>query len=547
MTYIDDIARWVSSLQYSDVPDRVLDIARHQVASVFGAICAGAGCAGGRAVMDTVAALGDSGACTTLPDGAGRTFQSALLQNCSLSMALDYDDYLFLGHTGHSAVLASMAAAQMRGVSTKRMLTAQVAANELEGRLGGTVALGPHNGQMWAHIHLLGAAAVGAIMLGLDEEATANALGIAMSEPVYALFPGFMGPQSKLLIAAVPAITGLTAALLAEKGMTGSRTILEDEQGFWSHFSFLPLPFIMTGLGRSWVTDTIAFKPYPGCAYIDTSMDAIFALRSQFEEERGRALEPKEVRSIEVDASILTIAMDGMSSMYMDPSRLSPTNINFSLSVSLAIAIIAGEFSGAQLTEEFLTERREDILELASRVTLRHDASMTVTFIKAFDEAVDVKKLLSQVGIMDVLKARRGLSGHLSSVATMGPREALRSWQSLSPSDKSFLKGLFSLRSLLKPSSGYDLGNARFEGSKLPFGARVRLELKDGGVLETERSVPRGGPGDPGRLRVAIEKLQREAATVMSEKAAAKAVKTILSIEEHTADEVAAVVRAGRE
>jgi hypothetical protein len=61
------------------------------------------------------------------------------------------------------------------------------------------------------------------------------------------------------------------------------------------------------------------------------------------------------------------------------------------------------------------------------------------------------------------------------------------------------------------------------------------------------RSVPRGGPGDPGRLWVAVEKLKREAATVMSEKAAAEAVKTILSIEEHTADEVAASVRAARE
>ena len=547
MTYIDDIAKWVSSLSYSDIPDRVIEIARHQIASVSGAVCAGTGCAGGMAVMDTVAAMDQAGPCTSLPDGAGRTFQTAMLQNCALSIALDYDDYLYLGHTGHSAVFASLAAAQMRGASTKRMLAAQVAANELEGRLGGTVALGPHNGQMWAHIHLLGAAAAGSMLLGLDQEKTANAIGIAMSEPVYALFPGFMGPQSKLLIAAVPAVTGMTAALLAEKGMTGSRVILEDEQGFWSHFSFLPMPAMMTGLGRAWVTDTIAFKPYPGCAYIDTSMDALFAMMGRFKEMRGRELDPGEISSIEVDASILTVAMDGMSQMYMDPAHLSPTNINFSLSVSLAIGIIAGELSGAQLTEKFLADNRKEILDLASRVTLRHDASLTVSFIKAMDEAMDMKKLMSQVGIRDIMKARHGMSGHLSNVATMGPSEALAAWRGLSSSEKSFMRGLVSLRTLFKPSSGYDLGNAHFEDAKLPFGARVRVKVKDGTGLEEMRSVPRGGPGDPGRLWVAIEKFKREAETVMSEKAAAEAVKTILSVEEHTADDLAAAVKAGRE
>ncbi len=545
MTYIENIARWVSSIQYAEIPDRVLDIARHQFASVTGAICAGPGCAGGKAVMETVDALGDSGPCTSLPDGKGRTYQSALLQNCALSMALDYDDYLYLGHTGHSAVLASLAAAQMRASSTRKMLVAQVAANEIAGRLGASVVLGPHNGQMWAHIHLLGAATAGAIILGLDEAATANALGIAMSEPVYALFPGFMGPQSKLLTAAVPSITGLTAALLAEKGMTGSRSILEDEQGFWSHFTFMPMPFMMTGLGRSWVADTIAFKPYPGCAYVDTAVDALFALAGEFEEKQGRPMKAQDIRGIEVDASILTVAMDGMSRIYMDPSKLSPTNINFSLSVSLAIAIVAGELSGSQLTEEFLTGRRGEILEVAARVVLRHDASMTVDFIRAMDEAVDMSKILSQFGIRDLMKARHSLSGHLSNVATMGPSEALAAWRGLSGSDKSYMRDLLSLGSLFKPSTGYDLGEARFEGSKLPFGARVKLFLSDGSEMEAQRSVPRGGPGDPGRLWVAVEKFQREAVKVMSEKAASAAVKTILSMEDHTPDEVAAAVSGG--
>ena len=203
MTVIEDVADWVSGLSYDDIPPRVLELARNQVISVLGAIYAGAGCAGGKAVIDTVEKLGGEGPCTVYPGGERRPFYDALLQNCSLSMALDYDDYLFLGHTGHSAVLVPLAMAEMRGVDMRTVLAAQVAANEVAGRLGGTVVLGPHNGQMWAHIHLLGAAAAASKILGLDQQRTADALGIALAEPVYPLFPAFMGPQSKLLTATV--------------------------------------------------------------------------------------------------------------------------------------------------------------------------------------------------------------------------------------------------------------------------------------------------------------------------------------------------------
>ena len=538
MTYIDDIAKWVSSLSYSDIPDRVIEIARHQIASVSGAVCAGTGCAGGMAVMDTVAAMDQAGPCTSLPDGAGRTFQTAMLQNCALSIALDYDDYLYLGHTGHSAVFASLAAAQMRGASTKRMLAAQVAANELEGRLGGTVALGPHNGQMWAHIHLLGAAAAASRVLGLDEEKTANAMGIALAEPVYSLFPGFMGPQSKLLIASVPSITGTMAAFLAANGMTGPRAILEDPQGFWAHFSFLPLPFMMTGLGRAWVTDTIAFKPYPGCAYIDTGMDALFDIMERFEKQLGRPIELAEVADVKVEASLLTIAMNSMSAGYMDPAKLSPTNINFSLPVSIALGIIAGKLTGAELTDPFLDENRREILALAARVSVVHNASLSVRFIKAIDEVVDLEAMLAELDALALFKARHKLREHLRRVATMGPREMAAAWQSLSPADKMLLKSLVSLRGMFGKGPGYDLGRSRLEDLRMPFGARVHVTLRDGTMLEAEKHIPRGGPGDPDRLDVPAEKFVREASSVLGEERAKKAVEVVGEYEKHSLAEI---------
>jgi 2-methylcitrate dehydratase PrpD len=545
LTVIENLASWSSGLTADEIPDRVMEIARNQVLSVMGAIHAGAGCAGGKSVIAAVKEMGQSGPCGVYPGGEGAPLIGAILQNASLAMALDYDDYLFLGHTGHSAVCVPMALGEQVGADTTTVLVAQVAANEIAGRLGGSVVLGPHNGQMWAHIHLLGAAAAASRVLGLDAEQTANAMGIAMAEPVYSLFPGFMGPQSKLLVASVPSITGTIAALLAAEGMTGPHAILEDPQGFWAHFCFLPLPFMMTGLGRSWVTDTIAFKPYPGCAYIDTAMDALFDILERFEKQMGRPVEPAEVRDVNVEASLLTTAMDAMSSGYMDPAHLSPTNINFSLSVSIAIGLIAGKLSGAELTDPYLDENRREIVALADRVDIHHSARLSVRFIKAIDEAVDMEAMLAELDWLGLFKARHDLREHMKRVATMGPRELLDAWRSLDMPDRTFLKSLVSLKGLFGPSSGYDLGWSSLENLRMPFGARVHVTLRDGTMMEAEKHIPMGGPGDPGRLDVAEAKFVRESLATLGGERSAAAVEAIRSFERQTLESIRQTLTPG--
>ena len=544
LTIIEEVARWSAGLTIDEIPPRVREIARNQVLSVMGAIHASAGCAGGQAVIKTVKAMGVTGPCGVYPGGEGSLMFPAVLQNAALSMALDYDDYLFMGHTGHSAVCVPLAIGETVGADTATVLTAQVAANELAGRLGGSVVLGPHNGQMWAHIHLLGAAAAASRVLGLDEEKTANAMGIALAEPVYALFPGFMGPQSKLLVAAVPSITGSIAAFLAANGMTGPRAILEDPQGFWAHFSFLPLPFMMTGLGRAWVTDTIAFKPYPGCAFIDTGMDALFDILERFEKEKGRPVDPAEVQDVKVEASLLTMAMNAMSSGYMDPAHLSPTNINFSIQVSIALGLIAGRLTGAELTDPYLEENRREIVALASRVELKHDARLSVRFIKAVDEAVDLEAMLAEVDAPGLFKARHRLGEHMRRVATMGPREMVAAWHSLDFQEKAFLKSLVSLRGFFGKPQGYDLGRGRLEDLKMPFGARVIVTLHDGTRLESEKHIPQGGPGDEDRLAVAADKFVREASGVLGEERAKQAVETVRAYEHKTLADIRAALSA---
>ena len=141
-----------------------------------------------------------------------------MFASAAASIAHDWDDYLFMGHAGHSAVPVASAFAPD---DAERALVAQVAADEVAGRLGAALLLGPHNGQFWSSIHCASGAMAAGVALGLDGERLAHALAIALYQPPYGLWPGFMGPRTKLLTAAEPAVQGARAAQLSAEGLDG--------------------------------------------------------------------------------------------------------------------------------------------------------------------------------------------------------------------------------------------------------------------------------------------------------------------------------------
>src|SRR2546423_3134998 len=343
MTVCQQGGEWAASLTASAVPESVAERARLQAASVLAAANAGAEDA---APFATVA-----------PDGpAGEVYRGA-----AASIAHDWDDYLYMGHTGHSAVWAARALT----AAPDRALAAQVAGNELAGRLGAALFLGPHNGQFWASIHCAGAAAAAGAAPGLDGAALAHALAIALYQPPYGLMPGFMGPPAKLLTAAEPAATGVRAALLAAEGVTGALDVVEARDGLLRHFAYAPRAGTLGALGRVWLTDTLAFKPRPGCAYVQAAVDAVL---------RSGAASP-DVERVTVDAGLLTVAMEREGAR----AGLTAVGVNFSVARSVAVALIAGRVTPAELTPAWLAQHAATIEALAARGPGRHDCGLSLS------------------------------------------------------------------------------------------------------------------------------------------------------------------------
>jgi 2-methylcitrate dehydratase PrpD len=500
-TIITRMAEWAAGLEYEQVPERVLTKARLQLFSVLGAIHASSRHEIGRIVLEATGSWAGDGPCTIIPAGQKVDPLSAVYANAALSIALDYDDYLLFGHTGHSAVCVSLAMAEREQRPLKDALLAQVIANEIEGRMGAGVVMGPHNGQAWSHIHLAGSAAAAAKLMGLSAERTAHAMAIALYQPTYVLYPGFMGPDSKATTAATPSVTGVQAAMLAGKGASGPLDVIEHPQGFLARFSYVPSPFFISGFGRAWTTDTLAYKIYPGCAYIDTTVDAVLKLREQYRDENGRELDPDEVSEVLVEATVLTVEMDNLSKTGGAFDPLNPVSINFSIPGNVAIALSKGRLTADDLSKKALEENAEAITSISKKVRLKHDWSLTLRFLEAMDRALKLQKVVGEFKLTKLAGMRRrmqdqyqssmGISlGDLKELWSEHPEVRSRLWQGIKDRAMASLS-----RSSSGERNGYDLGACPLESFTMPFAARVTITMKGGLSTTYQQDIPWGGPG----------------------------------------------------
>lgn len=469
MTRLEAIASWASALRLDDVPASARERARLQQRSMLAAAKAGESAEGVKRLHAAVRSAGDGSVATAY-------------RNAAASIAHDWDDYLYMGHTGHSAVWASRAVGEAEGADEDAVLRAQLAANEVSGRLGAALFLGPHNGQFWSTIHCPGAALAAGLLHGLDAECLAHAMAISLYQPPYGLWPGFMGPDSKLLTAAEPTAQGIRAADLAAEGFTGPLDVLESPRGLLAHLAFAPRPSMLDALGEVWLTDTLAFKPYPGCAYLQSAVEAVLRLRDENE------LDAAEVGAIEVDGGYLTTGMEELARA----PHLTPVRVNFSVASSLAVALTAGRLTHEELSAAWLREHEPELRELAGRVRLHHDWDLTLATIKGSADALPLAAATKDVPAGRWLSIRRRMRETGMDELALGFSD-LRELAARPEVRKAVLAGV-----RRRGSGGAVTGLAALDTAKLrmTFPSRVRVKTKDGRTLEAEGREP-GSAGRP--------------------------------------------------
>jgi len=389
------LGRFAEATSFDRLPTEVVDSVKLRVLDIVGICLAAAerGLADG--VTELVAEEGGRPVATVVAADLRCSMAQAAFVNGTLAHSLDFDDTHLRSvlHPSASVIPAVLAVAEARGRSGAEAIAAAAAGIEITVRVGlGGLVAGEGNvffERGWHATSIcgtLGSTAAAGKLLGLDAAGIAHALGIAASFAGGLLEGNRVGGTVKRLHCGWAANAGITAALLATRGFTGPRTVLEGRFGLFSAFlgGHADPAAVVDGLGDRWELPDIAFKPYPANHYTHAAIDAALTLR------RVPGVTPASIRRIELGTSAAELRTIGEPREEKIRPR-SGYHAQFSGPFTVATALSGGGGLGVYF-DDFSDERARDpeLLALAAKVETFVDPACDRAFPQTFPAIVRV-------------------------------------------------------------------------------------------------------------------------------------------------------------
>jgi 2-methylcitrate dehydratase PrpD len=367
------LAAWLARLPQVGIPREVSGALRLLTLDTLGAAAAG----GRQEWTQVVAQWAKRGA---LPPAAGlasiwgerqpslRPSEAALV-NGTAAHAFELDDFHNAKlHPGAVVIPAVLAVAEARGIDGPRIETAIAAGYEVMIRT--SLALDPSEARLrgWhltAVCGTLGAAAAVAVLLGLDAQRTAWALGLAGTQSGGLFAFNADGTMSKRLHPGRAAQSGIMAAELAELGLTGPTKIYEAQDGglLWAFSAKSRVGPLVDGLGKTWHAANTSFKPYSCCGSLHSYVDAAIALRAKW--KPGARVRTGVAEVVNLQCGYL----------YAPGSQL---NAQMSIRYCTAVALLDGAALPAQFTPERIAD--PELTKLAQSIEVVHDPAQDALY-----------------------------------------------------------------------------------------------------------------------------------------------------------------------
>jgi len=368
---METLMRHVSDTSYMDLPRNVVDSTKRVVLDLIGVTAAGSSAPEAQTVLNLARGWGGRGESSILVHGDRVPAPSAGLVNGTMGRARDFDDVheKAVLHPSVSVIPAALATAELRGgIDGRDFITAVALGVDLTCRLGMAPRTGPNISGMsttW-QCGTFGAAAAAGKVLGLDHGALVDAMGIAYSQASGNQQTIAEGSTAVRVQQGLTTWAGITSALLASKGITGPRNVLEGRYGYYPvyHGGGYDREALTGGLGETYEIVNTSFKLYPCCKWTHQAIDAAL------EAVREDGLEPGEVDSVDVR---LNRQAFNLVCVPLDLKRRprSVVDAQFSVPYTVAAAIVRGDVSLATFTAEAMHD--PEILSMAQKVTPRVD------------------------------------------------------------------------------------------------------------------------------------------------------------------------------
>jgi len=333
MYVVEKFAAWAEDYRKIPIPADVQHHAKRAVIDWYAAVLPGAVVAPATLLESALKDELDKGK-ARLALGRSATVRAAALINGTAAHTVEVDDIFRDGiyHPGAPTIAAALALAQANGASGEQFLRAVIVGYEISTRIG--AAMGRAHYKYWHNtgtIGVFGACAASSELLGLDAKRFAHALATVTTFSAGLQQSFRMDSMSKPLHAGRAAEAGVTAALAAREGVTGSPDVIEGEAGFGRAMGDNPdWNKLFESLGKDFHICRMTFKNHACCGHTFAAIDGALALKAKM----GIAVNDIERVSVGTYKAALEVAG------YEEPRT--PAEARFSLKYVVATALTHG-------------------------------------------------------------------------------------------------------------------------------------------------------------------------------------------------------------
>jgi len=366
MDVIFDLAENIVNTHYEDLPQEAIEAAKRFIIDTIGVGIAGSGVPGNAEIIDLVKGWGGKRESTILVYGIQVPVPEASFANSLLIHSDDYDDTddRTATHANVTALSAALAVAEKMHSSGKVLITAVALGVDMTCRLALASNLfhGWHN---TATVGIFGAAAAAGKVLGLDQVQLVNAFGIAYSQASGNRQGRHDGALTKRLQPAFSTKAGVISAILAQRGTTGAKNVLQGKWGFFRLYHDHARDYdpdrwgisLRDELGTRFEGVNLGAKPYPCVRCAHAPIDGALQLAMTHN------IRPENVVEVTIYANeLVKDTAGGPFVIRTDPE----VDAKFSIPYTVAVALSRKEVTLDHFKENII--RNPELGKLAAKV-----------------------------------------------------------------------------------------------------------------------------------------------------------------------------------
>lgn len=307
-------------------------------------------------------------------------------------------------HIGTVVVPVALTLGQWLKLDGKKIIEGVVCGYEIMSRIGMALGVTNHRDKGW-HVTstagTFGAAACASKLLGLNEEQTSYALGMAGTQSfgLWAFLED--GASSKILHPARAATNGLEAGILAKAGMSGPISILDAKDGglLKAMSDEHDISKVASNLGNRYEILYVDRKPYPCCRSTHCAIDAAIRLKEE------KNIKIKNIESILVKTYMVGYKQCGFSESSLNPESI--TEAKFSTPYTVARALERGTIDLEDFKEDSINI--QSTRKLMEKISVEADkkfsdrypdnwgCEMTINLISGEEYQLEIKDALGSV------------------------------------------------------------------------------------------------------------------------------------------------------